>query len=154
MLPLEQIHPFVIHFPIAFFLSLFLLDLYAWLRKIPIDGRGGVANLSVGLAILAGIGATIAASFGAAALGIAQTGGVPESVTELHETLGGITASLFAVWGLIRAFVWWRKMTIGKSMMLGIVVIELALAAMIVVTAYYGGQLVYEYGVNVSPPAG
>ena len=154
MLPLEQIHPFVIHFPIVFFLSLFVLDLYAWLRNIPLDGRGGVANLSAGLAILAGLGATIAALFGAAALGVAQSGGVPEALTELHETLGGVTASAFALWGLIRAFVWYRKLTLGKSMTSGLVAVEFILAALIVVTAYFGGQLVYEFGVNVSVPTG
>ncbi len=154
MLPLEQIHPFVIHFPIAFFLSLFLLDLYAWAKRIPLDGRGGMANLSAGLALVAGIGATIAAIFGSLALGVATSSGVPEALTEPHETLGGITASAFAIWGLVRIFVWWRKFALGKGIIAGIILVELALSILIVITAFYGGQLVYEFGVNVAPPAG
>jgi uncharacterized membrane protein len=153
MLPLEQIHPFLIHFPIVFFLSLFVLDLYARFRNIPLDGRGGVANLSAGLAVLAGIGATFAAIFGALALDVATSGGVPETTTELHESLGGITASAFAVWGLIRGYVWYREHALSKSTTSVIVVVELVLTGLIFVTAYYGGQLVYEFGVNVSVPA-
>ncbi len=81
MLSLGQIHPLVIHFPIAFFISLFLLDLYAWAKKIPFDGRGGMVNLSAGLALLA-----------------------------------GMAASAFAVLGLIRIFVWWRKFSLTRWM--------------------------------------
>jgi len=55
---------------------------------------------------------------------------------------------------LLRAFVWYRNLAISKTMTSVIVVVELALAILIVVTAFYGGQLVYEYGVNVSRPAG
>jgi len=154
MVPLEQVHPFAVHFPIAFTLSLFVLDLYARLKNIPLDGRGGVANLSAGLALLAGIGATVAASLGAAALAIATAGGVSESLTETHASLGAATASAIALWGLIRAFVWYRKMVLGNSLQWGIVIVELAIAAMIVITAYFGGQLVYEFGVNVNIPAG
>lgn len=154
MLSLEQIHPLVIHFPIAFFISLFLLDLYAWARKIPLDGRGGMANLSAGLALLAGIGATIAAIFGSLALDVATSGGVPETLTEAHASLGGITASAFAVWGLLRIFVWWRKFSLGKRAVAGIVLVEMALSILIIVTAFYGGQLVYDFGVNVALPAG
>ncbi|MCF6322146.1 MAG: DUF2231 domain-containing protein [Rhizobiaceae bacterium] len=153
MLSLEQIHPLLIHFPIVFFLSLFVLDLYAAIRNIPLAGRGGVANLSAGLAFLAGTGATIAAIFGDIALDIAKEGGVAEAVTETHETLGGITASAFAVWGLIRAYLWYRQSVLGKRGTGAIVFVELILAALIIVTAYYGGQLVYEFGVNVNIPA-
>ncbi len=116
MLSLEQIHPLVIHFPIAFFISLFLLDLYAWAKKIPFDGRGGMANLSAGLALLAGIGATIAAIFGSLALDVATSGGVPEALTETHASLGGITANAFAIWGILRIFVWWRKFSLTRWM--------------------------------------
>jgi uncharacterized membrane protein len=34
------------------------------------------------------------------------------------------------------------------------VVFELAIAGLIVTTAYFGGQLVYEFGVGVSLPSG
>ncbi len=152
MLPLEQLHPLVVHFPIVFTLSLFVLDLYARLKNIPLDGRGAVANLSAGVALLAAIGATIAATLGDAALDIASAGGVAESITETHETLGSITASVIAAWGLVRAFVWYRKTALGNSMQWGIVLVELVIAVMIVVTAYYGGQLVYEFGVNIKIP--
>jgi len=152
MLSLEQVHPFLIHFPIVFFLSLFILDLYAATKNISLDGRGAIANLSAGLAFLAGTGATIAAIFGALALEIAQEGGVAEAITETHETLGGITASAFAAWGLIRAFFWYRQISLNGTRTWLIIFVEFILSTLIIVTAYYGGQLVYEFGVNVKIP--
>jgi len=153
-MPIEQIHPFAVHFPIVFVLCLFVLDLYARLKSIPLDGRGGVANLSAGLAFLAGVGATIAAAFGAMALEVAASGGVPQSTTGRHEALGGSTASALAVWGLVRAFVWYRKIALSNAVISGFVIVEFLLAGLIVATSYYGGQLVYDFGVNVSIPPG
>ena len=88
MIPIEQFHPIVVHFPIVFFLSLVALDAVALLRKTPIDGRGGVANLSVGLAVLAGLAAVAAFTFGDAALDVALASGVAESRLETHQFLG------------------------------------------------------------------
>ncbi len=152
MIPLQQIHPIAIHFPIVFFLSMATLDLYARLRAIPIDGRGAIANLSAGLATLAGISAIIAYIFGDIALDIAKAGGVLESRTELHETLGTTTAIMLAIWAVVRALIWYRNTAVTQTKFSAIVAVELLLALLIITTAYFGGQLVYEYGVNVALP--
>lgn len=150
MIPIQQIHPLVVHFPIVFFLSLTALDLYARLKNVPIDGRGAIANLSAGLAVLAGITAIIAFIFGDMALEFAVAAGASESLTEMHETLGSTTAVLLAIWGTIRAFAWYRKIALDTTKTSVIVVIELLLTALIITTAYYGGQLVYDFGINVT----
>jgi len=154
MIPIHQIHPLVVHFPIVFFLSLAALDIYARLRNIPIDGRGAIANLSAGLAFLAGVTAIIAFIFGDMALEFAVAAGALESLTEMHETLGSTTAVVLAIWGAIRAFAWYRKIPLNKAKSSAIVVIELLLTALIITTAYYGGQLVYDFGINVTIPTG
>jgi len=154
VIPIEQFHPLIVHFPIVFLLSLAALDSFALFRNIPLDGRAGFANLSAGLAALAGLAAGIASIFGDAALDVAVAKGVAESRLETHETLGTITALALVLWGLVRAFIWWRRLPIGKGRAWGVVVVELAFSALIITTAYYGGQLVYDFGVNVAPAAG
>jgi uncharacterized membrane protein len=153
MIPLEQFHPIVVHFPIVFFLSLAALDTYALARNIPIGGRGGVANLSAGLAALAGLTAAAAYSLGDAALDVALAGGTTAERLATHQLLGTTTAAVLAVWGLARAAIWWRRVPIVKARAWGVVVAEIVFTVLILTTAYYGGQLVYEYGVNVTVPA-
>ena len=150
MIPIEQFHPIVVHFPIVFFLSLAALDTVALFRNTPIDGRGGVANLSAGLAVLAGLAATAAYSFGDAAVDVALVKGIAEARLETHELLGTITAIVLALWGLARAYIWWRRLPVGNGKARGLVLVEVATSILIVATAYYGGQLVYDYGVNVA----
>ena len=150
MIPIEQLHPIVVHFPIVFFLSLAALDTFALFRNSSIDGRGGIANLSAGLAVLAGLAAVAAYSFGDAALEVAQANGISEARLETHELLGTTTAIALAFWGLARAFFWWRRLPMDKGKVWGVVLVELAFSSLIITTAYYGGQLVYEFGVNVA----
>jgi uncharacterized membrane protein len=150
VIPIEQFHPIVVHFPIVFFLSLAALDTFALFRNTPIDGRGGVANLSAGLAVLAGLAAAAAYSFGDAALDVALASGITEARVETHQLLGTTTAIALALWGLARAFIWWRRLPIGKGQVWGVVFVEFAFSSLIITTAYYGGQLVYDFGVNVA----
>jgi uncharacterized membrane protein len=150
MIPLEQIHPLVVHFPIVFFLSLAVLDTVALFRSTPIDGRGSFANLSAGLAVLAGLAAVAAYSFGDAALEVALASGINEARLETHELLGTTTAIVLGIWGLARAFIWWRQLPISRGKIWGVVFAELAVSLLIIITAYYGGQLVYDFGVNVA----
>jgi len=150
LIPIEQFHPIVVHFPIVFFLSLAALDTAALFANLSLAGRGGVANLSAGLAVLAGLAAVTAYAFGDAALDVALAGGVAEARLETHETLGTVTAIALALWGLVRAFVWWRRLPVGKGRARGMALVELAFAILIIATAFFGGQLVYELGVNVA----
>lgn len=80
MLPIEQIHPVVVHFPIVFTLTLATFDLIVLLRSGVIGGRGSVGNVSTGLAICAGIFAAIAFVFGDIALDVALEAGTKLSV--------------------------------------------------------------------------
>ena len=66
---------------------------------------------------------------------------------------------LFAVVGLIwflaliRLFVWWRDKRLAGGIGWGFAALEVAGCALVVATAYYGGQLVYTLGVNVAHAA-
>lgn len=153
MLSIAHIHPMLVHFPIVFFLSLALLDTIATLRGVPVTGRGGIGNVSTGLALLAGVFAIVTYIFGDIALELAEAGGFHSDVAEIHESLGEATAAAFGVWAVIRIVAWWRNANLRGGSALLLSLVELAGAGVVTATAYFGGQLVYDLGVNVAQAA-
>ena len=159
MIAVQHIHPILVHFPIVFFLSLAAIDAIAAARGYVVTGRGTIGNLSSGLAVLAGGFAIVTYLFGGMALDFAESGGFHSDVAEIHEGLGEFTAIAFAIWAAIRVFMWWRdlrwtNLRLGRAVSAAVSLVEIAGAGLVVATAYYGGQLVYELGVNVSHIAG
>jgi uncharacterized membrane protein len=153
MLSLAHIHPVLVHFPIVFFLTLAVIDIAASLRGRSVTGRTALGNLSTGLAAAAGLFAVAAFFFGDAALEIAEDGGFHSDIAEIHEGLGTFTAFAFLAWALIRGFLWWRDIRIENGFKSAIAMLEVAGAILVVATAYYGGELVYDLGVNVAHAA-
>jgi uncharacterized membrane protein len=154
MISIEHFHPMLVHFPIVFFLVLAAFDLVVLIRGASFTGRSAVANVSAGLAVLAGLSAAATWYFGTVALDVAEAGGFHSDVAEVHESLGELTALAFVIWGAIRALVWWRNRAAGRGIEGAAVAVEILGALLIVWTAYYGGQLVYTLGVNVAHAAG
>lgn len=153
MLPLDQIHPLAVHFPIVFLLTLAVFDTVALLRGRGLGSRTTIANISAGLAVLAGLGAAVAYYFGDAAYDAAMAKGYPASPLDLHAWLGTATAGILGIWALVRAYLWWQGTSLKGSRAGTVAAVELAAVLLIVVTAYYGGHLVYDLGVNISPDA-
>jgi len=154
MLSVQHIHPILVHFPIVFFITLAVVDLVATARGRITTGRGPLGNLSMGLALAAGAFAIAAYFMGDAALEIAESSGFHSDIAETHEALGEATAAAFAIWALIRLGLWWKDLRLTGAGALVVPLIEVAGAALVVATAYYGGQLVYDLGVNVAHAAG
>jgi uncharacterized membrane protein len=139
----------LVHFPIVFFISLTVFDLIAVARGSDVGGRSRTGTISAALAALAGFSALAAFAFGGIALDVAEQTGFHSAVAEAHESLGSITAIAFAIWALIRSFAWWRDLRPAGSLAVALPVIEVAGTILLLVTAYYGGQLVFDLGVNV-----
>lgn len=154
MLSVAHIHPIVVHFPIVYFLSLTGFDAVMLLMRLPIAGRNCTANISAALAVLAGLAALAAYIFGDMAYDAAIASGVAGARLETHETLGTITASSFVLWALLRGYMWWRRVSLDGGRKWAVVATEIAGVFLIVTTAYFGGQLVYELGVNVARAGG
>lgn len=154
MLSLAHVHPMLVHFPIVFFLSLAAFDTVAVLAGADISGRSVAGTIGFTIAVLAGLSAIAAYIFGDMALEIAEAGGFSSEIAEIHEALGGATMAAFTVWALIRGVVWWRRANLGGAVRIAVPVIEIAGAALVLVTAYYGGSLVFGLGVNVAKGVG
>ncbi|MFH1598828.1 MAG: DUF2231 domain-containing protein [Pseudomonadota bacterium] len=150
MLPIEQFHPLAVHFPIVFTLLLAVFDGGAMLRGKSIGGRTVIGNVSAGIALCAGVSAAIAFVFGDLALDVALAKGTPLSVLETHEELGQIAAGVLVFWSIVRSIIWWRGAPRSRTLSWTVVAIEFALAGLILATAYFGGQLVYEFGIGVT----
>ena len=150
---IAHIHPMLVHFPIVFFLSLAALDTIATLRGVPVTGRGGIGNVSTGLALLAGLFAIATYIFGDMALEYAESSGFHSDIAEIHEHLGMATAAAFGVWAIVRVAAWWRNARLSGGGAFALSLVELAGAAVVIATAYYGGQLVFNLGVNVAQVA-
>jgi len=154
MIPVQHIHPMLVHFPIVFFLTLALFDVVAMARGVTVTGRSAAGAVSLALAAAAAVSAIATYLFGGLALGVAEAGGFSSDVAEIHESLGGVTMAVFAVWALLRAYFWWRNTRLTGMRAFFVPAVEVAGAVLVTVTAYYGGQLVYDLGVNVARAAG
>ncbi len=149
MIQPQLVHPIIIHFPIVFVITLVIFDWIATLRGVAVTGRSAASNASTGLAILAGASALIAFYFGGVALDIAEAGGFHSDVAEIHEHLGEMTAIILAGWALVRGLLWYRDTKLSTPITFAIPTLQLVGFGLVLATAYYGGQLVYDLGVNV-----
>ncbi len=138
---MENIHPLLVHFPIALLSLFFLLDLSAGILQKPAWRTTAAWFLYLGV-VFAGL--TMLAGFQAAAT--VPHGENVHAIMETHEHLGVTIfslACLLSVWRLL-----------GKSLLHGIYnVVYLLLAAvlciLLVFAADLGGLMVYHYGVAV-----
>jgi len=139
-LPMESVHPLVVHFPIALLLTAVALDLLAFLLKR--DGLHRIAlwNLSLGT-----VGAAVAVLTGLQAEDIAKHSFEIWQVIELHKRLGITTLIL----GLMTV-AWrlrYRDQLSTRSRVVTIVAM-LVIVCTVTYGAYLGGRLVYEFGVG------
>lgn len=148
-MPLSHLHPIAVHFPIVFALCLAAFDFLATISRYDIVGRSVPARISAAIAVLAGIFAAITYSLGDMAYDIAVASGVPKTTLEMHESLGTWTAAVLMIWAIVRGAMWWRGRPAG-TLRYGILAVELIIATLVVTTAYFGGHLVYDLGVNVA----
>jgi uncharacterized membrane protein len=150
MIPIEHIHPMLVHFPIVLFMSVLALDFIIVASGRDLADHGPLAGLALVILWLGVAAAAATAFFGDAALDIAAGRGFPQAALERHEGLGWTTLLVFAGIAALRLFAWWRRIPVrgGRGWLAASV--TLAGVAVLVLTAYRGGELVYQLGVNVA----
>ena len=140
VLPMESIHPLIIHFPIALLLTAVALEAAALLLKRPGLHRIALWNLTLGT-----LAAGAAVWSGLRAEEVARHSFEIHEVMELHEKLGITTLSLGAltvIWRLVRRDQLARWERVATMCLLLVLVGTLAYGA------HLGGRLVYEFGVG------
>ena len=139
-LPMESVHPLVVHFPIALLMTALALDVLAITLKRPPLHRVALWNLALGA-----LGAGAAVWSGLQAEGIAKHSFEIYQVMGVHEKLGITTLSLagaLAGWRLLA-----RDRLSPRARLLALALM-LALTGTLTYGAYLGGRLVYEFGVG------
>lgn len=150
MIPLEHIHPMIVHFPIVLMFLVAGLDLLIVVRGGSLSDSSTLARLATGLLVLAGVSAVAAFLFGDMAYDIATSAGVSEASLETHEGLGTTTMAVFVALALVRLAARWRGIGLAGGKGWVVTMASIAGVVLVVLTAYFGGQLVYQLGVNVA----
>ncbi len=151
MIPIEHIHPMLVHFPIVLFTLALVLDAILVfghqgdLSDRQCLGMTGLAALGIGLLF-----AILAAVFGDMALDIAVDKGFDRDPLEEHEGLAGATITLFGLLALVQIVAAWRSIPLAGNRGKAFVAVMSLAYLLLVSTAYHGGELVYGLGVNVA----
>jgi uncharacterized membrane protein len=150
MISIALVHPMLVHFPIVLLITACSLDIIVLLIKKDLANRQCLPLVALSALLLGTLSAGIAAIFGDIALDKAISLGFPRGPLEIHETLALITIAVFSFNCLLRLLALWRRIPLrGRigwiSALPGMVGVVL-----LIFTAYYGGELVYHFGVNVT----
>lgn len=153
MIPVQHIHPMLVHFPIVIIFALAAFDLIATMRGHSVTGRTTAGNISTSLAVFAAIFAIATYFFGGLALDLAESTGFHSDIAEIHEGLGEMVAVATSIYAALRAGLWLRDIRIANFASFVFPAAAVAGSVLVTVTAYYGGELVYDLGVNVAKVA-
>lgn len=137
---MESLHPIVVHFPIALFVTALGLDLLAIILRRPAIHRVALWNLGLGA-----LGAGVAVLTGLQAEAVAKHSFEIWQVMDFHKRLGFVTLSLAAVVTAIRLIRRDQLPTWARAITLAIMG---TLVGSVIWGAYLGGRLVYEFGVG------
>lgn len=138
---MTNIHPLIVHFPIALIIVIFILDFLGVLFK-----RKSFISTANILTIFAAIGAVMAVISGLIAEESIWHPEEAHELLELHEIMGFTVLGLMLILLIFRPAV--KKKLFGS---LGWVAVFLSFAASVLVgyTGYLGGEMVYKYGAGV-----
>jgi len=151
MFKVEHVHPMLVHFPIVFLLTTAVIDsLVIFIQDGDLTSReclvrAGLATLLLGTAF-----SVIAAVFGDMALDIAADKGFDKAPLEEHAGLAGATIGVFAILALGQLIAVWRGIRLSGKYGKVFVAAVLLGCLLLISTAYHGGALVYDLGVNVA----
>jgi uncharacterized membrane protein len=135
---MPDFHPFVVHFPVALLTFGALADLLGIMRRNATAAAVGWWSQVAGTAgVLAGIASGLAARERIA-------GQALPAQLETHEQLAFLTAAAFTALAI------WRAGKRGKIPSHLYTAFLLASVLILWATAWYGGELVYRFGVGVA----
>jgi uncharacterized membrane protein len=134
----HPIHPMLIPFPIAFFIAAFFCDLVFW----------RTANISWADATIWLLGAGLIMAALAAVAGLTDVLGDPQ-IRTMNTAWWHAGLNVLAV--LIELYNWYLRFTDGSTVILPTgLVLSAIVVALLLITGWLGGQMVYRHRVAVS----
>ncbi len=150
MFNIAHVHPMLVHFPLALLPTAIATQFLALVKGQRLCERKCIPTTGLALFVLSAVTATIAAVFGDIALDAAITSGIPTASLETHEELGQLSAIILSAMAIFEIWFYRQQNSNLRASWImwltGLVVLIIVLT-----TAWFGGQLVYELGVNVAP---
>jgi uncharacterized membrane protein len=149
MIPIAEIHPMLVHFPIVLWICAEAIAVIILIRGGNLSAREHWP-LTAFYALLAGTAfGVLAAVFGDIAMDHAVAAGFPSHPIEIHEIFAIITIAAFVLHSMLRLMAIWNQTTLTGirgwvAELPGFIGLIL-----LITTAYLGGELVYHIGVNV-----
>jgi uncharacterized membrane protein len=150
MVSIAVVHPMLVHFPIVLLITACGMDIIVLSLKRDLTGRHCLSMIALSALLLGTLAAGIAAIFGDIALDRAISLGFPRGPLETHETLALITIAVFSVHCMLRLLALWRRISLRGPIGWVSAIPGMVGVVLLIFTAYYGGELVYHFGVNVA----
>ncbi len=137
-----NIHPMLVHFPIALLITAVLLDFLYLIWK-----KDWLHNSVMTLFILAALASLITYLSGRQAVDSVSVPMNAELTASYHADWALYTLLYFSIYTSIRAFLFWKKLN-KRFIAILLFLTGLAGCALLAKTADLGGKLVYKYGVG------
>lgn len=150
MISIYLVHPMLVHFPIVLLITACAMDIIVLSIKKDLTSRQCLSMIALLALLLGTISAGLAAIFGDIALDKAISLGFPRSPLETHETFALITIAVYSVHCLLRLLALWRRFSLRGYIGWVSAIPGMVGVVFLIFTAYYGGELVYHFGVNVA----
>lgn len=143
---LSKIHPLVVHFPVALFIIYFLFELISlYYKEINFDK---VTTLLLGFAILFALGAVLTGNK-AAELNKNFFNNDLSNLVDKHETFATITLFFYTALLFTKVYLQNKKKFTGRVKYVYLTMVLIG-NIFIYLTGYYGGRLVFDYGLGTS----
>ena len=141
---IPNIHPFIVHFPIALLVIAVLFDLARlWFRE-----QSWLQNAVITLYITGTVGLIAAFISGREAVDTVSVTGNAVPVVTSHEDWALYTLIFFGIFTTIRLWTWWKELEKGWVLP-ALIVPALIGTGMLWYTGEQGAKLVYKHGVAV-----
>jgi len=139
-----NIHPIIVHLPIAALLLAVFFDLLSLIFK----RQEWLSKAAISLYVIVAIGAILAVFTGEQA---AKQLMIPKSMYHdigEHAEWGKATAWFFGIYALLRLFIRWRKRKKSNSLKFGVFLISLVGVFLLIETGDHGAKLVFKHGIG------
>lgn len=149
MINLTHIHPMLVHFPIVFFITATVIFFVLAGRSGNIAARECLPLTGVGALVAGLLIAYLAAFFGDIALDAAVAKGFAVPPLERHEEMATLTLTVFSLLGAGLLVAIWKNISLDGKRAWYVASFAAVGIVLLLITAYFGGDLVYHIGVNV-----
>jgi len=138
-----NIHPMLVHFPIALFIIAVFLDPLSLLWK-----KDWTRSSATALFILAALASMVTYLSGRQAIDSVSVPLNAELTASYHADWAIYTLLYFSAYAALRTFLFWKKMDNKSLIAIILFLAGLTGCALLAKTADLGGKLVYKYGVG------